>query len=186
MFVIFHMCVTKVHMTLLWAFSSYWDWVLIASHSTLPHAKLPLNSTLAFNWMSSHLFSNPSCPLNLENLICPRAFVNMSAGFSAPSTKYNLASLSSKHCRTKWYHISMCLDLLPWTGFDPKKMDPWLSPLIGTGPTFIPSLDKRVLIHLACLQQSHKTIYSALVDDKAMVFCARDCQEIEAPANWKK
>ena len=54
------------------------------------------------------------------------------------------------------------------------------------GPTFIPSSDKRVLIHLACLQQSHKAIYSASVDDKAMVFCAQDCQEIEAPANWKK
>ena len=129
---------------------------------------------------------NPSCPLNLENFICPKAFVNISAGFSAPSTKYNFASLSSIHCQTKWYRISMCLNLFPWTGLDPKKMDPWLSPLIGTGPTFIPSSDKRVLIHLACLQQSHKAIYSASVDDKAMVFCARDCQEIEAPANWKK
>ena len=34
-FVIFHTCITKMHMTLLWVFSSYWDWVLIASHSTL-------------------------------------------------------------------------------------------------------------------------------------------------------
>ena len=99
--------------------------------------------------MSSHLFSNPSCPLNLENLIYPKAFVNMSAGFSAPLTKYNLASLSSIHCQTKWYHMLMCLDLFPWTGLDPKKMDPWLFPLMGIGPTFIPSLDKRVLIHLA-------------------------------------
>ena len=131
--------------------------------------------------MSSHLFSNPSCPLNLENSICPRAFVDMSAGFSAPLTKYNLASLSSIHCQTKWYCISMCLDLFPRTGLDPKKMDPWLSPLMGISPTFIPSSDKRVLIHLACLQQSHKAIYSASVDDKAMVFCAWDCQEIEAP-----
>ena len=126
--------------------------------------------------MSSHLFSNSSCPLNLEYLTCPKAFVNMSAGFSAPLTKYNLTSLSSTHCRTKWYRILMCLDLFPWTGFDPKKMDPWLSPFTGIGPTFIPSSDKRVLIHLACLH-----IYSASVDDKAMVFCAWDCQEIEAP-----
>ena len=39
MFVIFHMCITKMHMTLLWAFSSHWDWVLIASHSTFSTAE---------------------------------------------------------------------------------------------------------------------------------------------------
>ena len=33
-FVVFHTCITKMHMTLLWAFSSYWDWALIMSHST--------------------------------------------------------------------------------------------------------------------------------------------------------
>ena len=66
----------------------------------------------------------------------------------------------------------MCLDLFPRTGLDLRKMDPWLSPCMGMGLTFIPSSDKRVLIHFACLQQSHKAIYSALVDDKAMVFCA--------------
>ena len=33
-FVVFHTCITKMHMTLLWVFSSHWDWVLFVSHST--------------------------------------------------------------------------------------------------------------------------------------------------------
>ena len=171
------MCVT-----LLWVFITLVTECLLHLIQHSPLLCCPW-STIAINWMSSHLFSNPSCPLNLWNLTCPRLLVNMSAGFSAPLTKYSLASLSSTCCQMKWYHISMCLDLFLWTGLDPRKMDPWLSPCMGIGPTFIPSLDKRVLIHFACLQQSHKAIYSALVDDKAMVFCAWDCQEIDALAN---
>ena len=45
--------------------------------------------------------------------------------------------------------------LLSSQQLDHKKMNPWLSPFMGIGSTLIPSLDKRVLIHFACLQQSY-------------------------------
>ena len=49
MFVIFHMCITKMHMTLLWVFSSHWDWALIASHSTLSGTPSCLNASSLAN-----------------------------------------------------------------------------------------------------------------------------------------
>ena len=78
----------------------------------------------------------------------------------------------------------MCLDLFSVTGFDLMKREPWLSPATCMGGTLIPSLDRRDLIQTACRLQSDKAIYSVL--DKATVFCAQDCHENEALANWKK
>ena len=80
----------------------------------------------------------------------------------------------------------MCLDLFSVTGFDPMKREPWLSPATCMGGTLILSSDRRDLIQTACRLQSDKAIYSASVLDKATVFCAQDCHENEAPANWKK
>ena len=56
MFMVFHTCITKMHMTLLWAFSSHWDWAFIASHSTLSFntcycSSLVLNTILPTNWV---------------------------------------------------------------------------------------------------------------------------------------
>ena len=80
----------------------------------------------------------------------------------------------------------MCLDLFSLTGFDPMKREPWLSPATCMGGTLIPSSERRDLIQTTCRLQSDKAIYSASVLDKAMVFCARDCHENKALANWKK
>ena len=80
----------------------------------------------------------------------------------------------------------MCLDLFSVTGFDPMKREPWLSPATCMGGTLVPSLDRRDLIQTTCQLQSDKAIYLASVLDKATVFCAWDCHENEAPANWKK
>ena len=80
----------------------------------------------------------------------------------------------------------MCLDLFSVTGFDLMKREPWLSPAMCVGGTLIPSSERRDLIQTTCRLQSDKAIYSALVLDKATVFCAWDCHENEALANWKK
>ena len=50
----------------------------------------------------------------------------------------------------------------------------------------IPNSFSRDCIHTACRLQLDKAIYSALVDDKATVFCARDCHEKMQLANLKK
>src|SRR5271156_1787627 len=71
---------------------------IIVQHS--PSLRCPLNIVSVTLEMSGHFDSNPSCPLNLRNLTCPRFFVNMSAGFSAPSTKYKDTFPSSTHCLT--------------------------------------------------------------------------------------
>ena len=44
------------------------------------------------------------------------------------------------------------------------KMDPWLSPLMGMDPMFIPSSFKRVFIQTACQLQFDKAIYLASVE----------------------
>ena len=60
MFVIFHMCVTKMHMTLLWAFSWYWDWALyrVSFNSIL---SLCFWTALAYIFASD---TDPSQPVN--------------------------------------------------------------------------------------------------------------------------
>ena len=57
------------------------------------------------------------------------------------------------------------------------KIEPWLSPQIGTVGMLMPNSLSRDCIHTACRLQSDKAIYSASVDDKATVFCAWDFQE---------
>ena len=66
------------------------------------------------------------------------------------------------------------------------KIEPWLSLQIGTVSMSIPSSCSRDVIHMACLTVSDKAIYSASVEDRAMVFWAHDCHVKMLLANLKK
>jgi len=60
--------------------------------------------------------------------------------------------------------------------FDPIKMEPMLSPLMGTVLKGKPHSSNRDFIHMICQHVSDNAIYSASVDEKATVFCNQDCQ----------
>jgi len=66
------------------------------------------------------------------------------------------------------------------------NMLPWLSPQIVIGDTWKPIYPKRLIIHMAWQQQSEIAMYSASVDDKAMVFWALESQDTEDLANLKE
>ena len=66
------------------------------------------------------------------------------------------------------------------------KIEPWLSPQIGTVLMSIPNSHSRDVIHTACQPVSDKAIYSASVEDRAMVFWACDCHVKMLLANLKK
>ena len=80
----------------------------------------------------------------------------------------------------------MCLDHFSCTGFDLMKREPWLSLLMWMGPTSMSSLLSKDFIQTACQLQLDKAIHLASVLDRAMVFCAQDCQRNMAPAIMKK
>ena len=65
------------------------------------------------------------------------------------------------------------------------KIEPWLSPQIGTVFMSIPSSHSRDVIHTACLPVSDKAIYPASVEDRVMVFWACDCHAKIPPVNLK-
>ena len=66
------------------------------------------------------------------------------------------------------------------------KIEPWLSLQIGMVLMSIPSSCSRDVTHMACQPVSDKAIYSASVEDRAMVFWARDCHVKMLPANLEK
>jgi len=58
------------------------------------------------------------------------------------------------------------------------KMDPMLSPLMGTVPKGKPNSSKRDFIHFTCQHVSDKAMYSASVDERVTIFCNQDCQHM--------
>src|ERR1700735_410578 len=82
--------------------------------------------------------------------------------------------------------MSMCFDLFSVTGLEAIKIEPWLSPQIGTGWSSYPNSPRIVCTQTTCLLQSDSAMYSASVDERAIVFWAQDVQEMGPPANLRK
>jgi len=66
--------------------------------------------------------------------------------------------------------MSMCFVCLSWTGLDPMKIDPMLSPQMGTVPKGKPNSSKRDFIHMICQHVSDNAMYSASVDERVTFF----------------
>jgi hypothetical protein len=64
----------------------------------------------------------------------------------------------------------ICLILFSIIGLEAMKIDPWLSLQIGTGPTLSPSSQRTLHNQAACQPVSDSAMYSASVEDKAIVF----------------
>ena len=67
-----------------------------------------------------------------------------------------------------------------------EKLRVHITAQIGVGLSGRPSSVMIVFIQLAWREQSDNAIYSASVEDSAIVFCARDCQLIIPLANLNK
>ena len=68
--------------------------------------------------------------------------------------------------------MSICLLRLSCTGLDAMNIAPWLSPQSGIGRKSMPNSFIRTLIQTSCLHASDSDIYSASVEESAIVHCA--------------
>ena len=123
----------------------------------------------------------PNELLHLRKLSLERFLVNISVGFWSVGTKCNEISPSDIFSQIKWKQISICLVHLSWTGLEALKIAPWLSLQSGIVPIVIPSSFRNECIQTNCLDVSERDMYSASVDDRAIVFCTLLFQEIAAP-----
>jgi len=82
--------------------------------------------------------------------------------------------------------MSIYLECFSVIGFCAIKMEPWLSPLTGIGARLYLSSVTSDQIQKSCFEASDIAIYSASVDDVAIVFCCREDQTMGADVSWKK
>ena len=74
--------------------------------------------------------------------------------------------------------MSICFVHFSWTGFEVLNIAPWLSPQSGIAPTGIPNSFRKECIQTSCLHVSDRDMYSASVEESAIVFYALLFQEI--------
>ena len=82
--------------------------------------------------------------------------------------------------------MSICFVRFSWTGFEALNIAPWLSPQSGIVLTGIPNSFKKEHIQISCLHVSERDMYSASVEESAIVFCALLFQKIAVPLSNTK
>lgn len=126
----------------------------------------------------------PAASRNLVNFRFANGLVSMSATILSVGQYSTEIFPSSFICRTKWYFVSMCFDLLLILPDSNCLIQDWLSSWIRIG--FVTSTAKSVskrLIHCNSWQHSASATNSASVLLNATHVCFRDAQWIGPPPN---
>ena len=116
---------------------------------------------------------------NFSNFAFARLFVNVSATISPVGQYTTSICFRAMTSRIKWYLTSMCF-VFGWSfGFRARAIQPWLSSKTVVGVVCCrPMSWSKCRSHITSCAAEHNEIYSASVDERAVIGCFFDRHEI--------